>query len=167
MFYSFLWFSMRRMHTYGVRSFSKSFFLSFFKKKNREKSLLTLSSNESIAMISNHDSTRNPSRDSNRGSTGSNGSRDDKPFVPQKDRPNYTHCGLSGHTVDKCYKIHRYPLGYKPKSRNPDVNQATASQSVSNLVLTQNFPFSQEQCKQLITFLQTQSNVPSLQTQWA
>lgn len=29
------------------------------------------------------------------------------------------------HTVDKCYKIHRYPPGYKAKSRNPVANQAS------------------------------------------
>lgn len=29
-------------------------------------------------------------------------------------RPTCTHCGLIGHTVDKCYKKHGCPPGYKP-----------------------------------------------------
>jgi hypothetical protein len=32
---------------------------------------------------------------------------------PCKEHPLCTHCGLLGHTVEKCYKLHRYPLGYK------------------------------------------------------
>jgi hypothetical protein len=24
-----------------------------------------------------------------------------------------THCGMAGHTVDKCYKLHGFPLGFK------------------------------------------------------
>ena len=31
----------------------------------------------------------------------------------KRDRPLCTHCGIQGHTVDKCYKLHGYPLGYK------------------------------------------------------
>lgn len=35
-----------------------------------------------------------------------------------------TYCGLLGHTVDRCYKIYGYPLGYKPKYKNnPSANQ--------------------------------------------
>ncbi|RVW43641.1 hypothetical protein CK203_097045 [Vitis vinifera] len=25
---------------------------------------------------------------------------------PRRDRPLYTHCGLQGHTMEKCYKLH-------------------------------------------------------------
>uniref|UniRef100_A0A7N2MSN6 CCHC-type domain-containing protein n=1 Tax=Quercus lobata TaxID=97700 RepID=A0A7N2MSN6_QUELO len=34
----------------------------------------------------------------------------------KKGRPQCTHCGAMGHVVDKCYKLHGYPLGYKFKS---------------------------------------------------
>ena len=30
-----------------------------------------------------------------------------------RNRPICTYCGMSGHTVDKCYKKHGYPPGYK------------------------------------------------------
>ena len=36
---------------------------------------------------------------------------------PRRDRPLYTHCGLQGHTMEKCYKLHGYPPGYKPKQK--------------------------------------------------
>ena len=30
-------------------------------------------------------------------------------------RPICSHCNISSHTVDKCYKLHGYPPGYKSK----------------------------------------------------
>ena len=33
----------------------------------------------------------------------------------KKERPVCTYCGFTGHVTDKCYKLHGYPLGYKPK----------------------------------------------------
>lgn len=32
-------------------------------------------------------------------------------------RPTCTHCGLLGHVVDRCYKLHGYLLGYWSKSK--------------------------------------------------
>ena len=32
-------------------------------------------------------------------------------------RPQCTHCGAMGHVVDKCYKLHGYPPGYKFKNK--------------------------------------------------
>ena len=31
---------------------------------------------------------------------------------PRKDKPICSHCGLKGHTADKCYKLHGYPPGF-------------------------------------------------------
>ena len=36
-------------------------------------------------------------------------------YKSMKDKPYCTHCGMLGHTIEKCYKIHGYPPGYKPK----------------------------------------------------
>ncbi|KAL6321896.1 hypothetical protein AAG906_035604 [Vitis piasezkii] len=36
---------------------------------------------------------------------------------PRRERPIFTHCGLTGHTVDRCYKLHGFPPGYKPKGK--------------------------------------------------
>lgn len=39
---------------------------------------------------------------------------------PKKERPICSHCGIQGHTVDKCYKIHGFAPGYKTyQSRLP------------------------------------------------
>ena len=32
-------------------------------------------------------------------------------------RPQCTHCGALGHVIDKCYKLHGYPPGYKFKTK--------------------------------------------------
>ena len=44
----------------------------------------------------------------------------------KKERPVCSHCGITGHKVEKCYKIHGYPLRYKSRTR-PAANQVTAS----------------------------------------
>ncbi|XP_010539135.1 PREDICTED: uncharacterized protein LOC104813264 [Tarenaya hassleriana] len=33
---------------------------------------------------------------------------------PSKSRPYCTHCGLQGHTISRCYKLHGYPPGVHP-----------------------------------------------------
>ena len=43
----------------------------------------------------------------------------------KKERPVCTYCGLIGHIADKCYKLHGYPLGYKPKGNGPMANQVS------------------------------------------
>lgn len=55
----------------------------------------------------------------------------------RKDRPICSHCGLAGHTVDRCYKLHGFPPGYKtgqstssrPKPKSQAQAQAQAHQS--------------------------------------
>ena len=36
---------------------------------------------------------------------------------PRRERPICIHCGLTGHTVDRCYKLHGFPPCYKPKGK--------------------------------------------------
>ena len=41
-----------------------------------------------------------------------------KVFLKSKNgRPQCTHCGAMGHVVDKCYKLHGYPPGYRFKNK--------------------------------------------------
>ncbi|XP_020870726.1 uncharacterized protein LOC110225407 [Arabidopsis lyrata subsp. lyrata] len=52
-----------------------------------------------------------------------------------------SHCGYTGHTVDKCYKIHGYPLGFKHKHKNQsdkssDRQSLPAKPVVAQLALT-------------------------------
>ena len=42
-----------------------------------------------------------------------------------KERPLYTHCGKLGHTVNKCYKLHGFPPGYKFKNKNVMAHQVS------------------------------------------
>ena len=64
-------------------------------------------------------------------------------FHIRKDRPICSHCGVSGHTMEKCYRIHGFPPGYKfSKGKN-------ASSSVHQVSGPQ-LPITYEQCQQLI-----------------
>ena len=36
---------------------------------------------------------------------------------PKRDKPFCSHYGMQGHTIDKCYKFHRYPPSYNPKPK--------------------------------------------------
>ena len=48
----------------------------------------------------------------------------------KKERPFCTHCNIPRHTINKCYKIHGYPLGYKPKGKgNATANQVSSNRS--------------------------------------
>ena len=40
-----------------------------------------------------------------------------------KDRPICTHCGKHGHTMEKCFKLHGFLLGFKSKGKTSMVNQ--------------------------------------------
>lgn len=50
---------------------------------------------------------------------------------PKRDRPFCTHCCLQGHIVDRCYKLHDFPLAYKPKTKQvpikPQANQVATT----------------------------------------
>ncbi|XP_057953807.1 uncharacterized protein LOC131148088 [Malania oleifera] len=50
-----------------------------------------------------------------------------------KERPLCTHCGKLGHTIDKCYKLHGFPPGFKFKNNK----YATAHQVSSNIDFVQ------------------------------
>ena len=76
----------------------------------------------------------------------------------RKERPVCSHCGITGHTVEKCYKIHGYPPGYKSRAR-PAANQVTAStvgHYDGNTHGNASLPITSEQCHQLISFLNSQ-----------
>jgi hypothetical protein len=70
-----------------------------------------------------------------------------------------THCGLAGHTVNKCYKLHGFPPGFKFTRRlTPSVhsviqnNEGIIFDSSSS---TPQLPITAEQCQKLLEFLQT------------
>ncbi|KAL5789092.1 hypothetical protein ACOSQ2_003980 [Xanthoceras sorbifolium] len=92
--------------------------------------------------------------------------------MKKKDRPICSHCGIMGHTMDRCYKLHRYPPGYKPKGKAQQQQQSLI-QSISKSTLSSSSgvssPFAMtatasssspshltaDQCQQLIAYLST------------
>ena len=84
-----------------------------------------------------------------------------KTFKKGKERPTCSHCGLLGHTVEKCYKIHGYPPGYKTKARANQVLSFDSIQESTPANTQSPFPFTMEQCQKLIAMIggsETQNN---------
>ena len=50
---------------------------------------------------------------------------------PKKERPICTYCGVVGHIADKCYKLHAYPPGYRPKGKS-SANQVSSARNFGN-----------------------------------
>lgn len=78
----------------------------------------------------------------------------------KRERPYCTHCKYQGHTVDKCYKLHGYPPGYKQKQKSAVVNHVSTPSSFDNKNIqekTEIADFFQHldnnQCNQLMTLL--------------
>ena len=75
----------------------------------------------------------------------------------KKERPLCTHYNMLGHTIDKCYKLHGYPLGYKPKGRS-SANQVTCNLGTATQSGSIQCPISEAQCEQLLAFLNAGCN---------
>uniref|UniRef100_A0A2N9ETF6 Reverse transcriptase Ty1/copia-type domain-containing protein n=1 Tax=Fagus sylvatica TaxID=28930 RepID=A0A2N9ETF6_FAGSY len=71
----------------------------------------------------------------------------------RKERPLCSHCGITGHTMEKCYKLHGYPPGYKFKGKTHSANQTSMIEDAPHL------PFSQAQCQQLLALLSSQASL--------
>ena len=52
-----------------------------------------------------------------------------------KERPTCTHCGKTGHTVDKCYKKHGFPPGFKFKNKLFMAHQVSSDMLVAHTPL--------------------------------
>ncbi|KAG6698883.1 hypothetical protein I3842_08G041700, partial [Carya illinoinensis] len=66
-----------------------------------------------------------------------------------------SHCGLAGHIVDKCFKLHGYPPNYKfrDKSKTGSVNSVQQSSMVADNSST-TLPITVDQYQQLLALLQ-------------
>jgi hypothetical protein len=85
-----------------------------------------------------------------------------------KERPICSHCGIAGHTVDKCYKLHGYPPGFnftkqpsstgfadKPSAYSVLHSQEEITDNSSQPLLQ--LPFTAEQCHQLLALIKPQA----------
>jgi len=85
----------------------------------------------------------------------------------RKEKPICTHCGVPGHTADKCYRLQGFPPGFKftknikkfaPSHSANHVQEAdtnSVSSTNSHHVVPQ-LPITPDQCQQLLSFLQQQ-----------
>ena len=97
-----------------------------------------------------------------------------------KERPVCSHCGVTGHTIEKCYKLHGYPPGYKLKGKNAKAKQvarpnfgANFGVEESNFVPvrqsfpSQAFPFTAKQCQRILAMIggssSSQGNMATLE----
>ncbi|EOA26314.1 hypothetical protein CARUB_v10025083mg, partial [Capsella rubella] len=55
----------------------------------------------------------------------------------RKDKPICSHCGFTGHVVDRCYKLHGYPPGWKPRKQQTATSQSSQYTSSSPAVIAQ------------------------------
>lgn len=67
----------------------------------------------------------------------------------KKERPTCSHCGIKGHTVERCYKVHGYPPGYCALKSFTDASPNTNAPSDSWSSLTT------KQCQGLLNMLQS------------
>ena len=54
----------------------------------------------------------------------------------RKDRPIFSHCGVVGHTIEKCYKVHGYPPRFKFTINKPNQSIQHSSNQVHGTYLT-------------------------------
>jgi hypothetical protein len=69
-----------------------------------------------------------------------------------KDRPVCSHCGITGHTMEKCYRLHGFPPGYKFTKGKNSVSAANQVSSVVDHSVMPQLPITYEQCQQLMNF---------------
>ncbi|XLR35261.1 hypothetical protein S83_063161, partial [Arachis hypogaea] len=87
----------------------------------------------------------------------------------RKDRSLCAHCGLLGHTEDKCYRLHGYPPGYsqnKPvnaKSQVHHIAKVAHDQESQDPSPTSSFSLTAAQYNQLMTLLQTQQALQDIE----
>jgi hypothetical protein len=77
---------------------------------------------------------------------------------PWKEKPVCTHCGITSHTADKCYKLHGFPPGFKFTKRpfpSSSVKHAAQNYRESFFENSQvpHLPITAEQCQKLLEFL--------------
>ncbi|XP_041018074.1 mucin-2-like [Juglans microcarpa x Juglans regia] len=69
----------------------------------------------------------------------------------QSNRPVCKYCGITGHVIDKYYKLHGFPPGYKQKSRQPITANTVALND--NTSAASPFSLTEAQYKQLLSMI--------------
>ena len=99
---------------------------------------------ESVALFS-----RGSNTSSNKGNYASK-------YNGKNERPVCSHYGILGHVVDKCYKIHNNPPGYKNKGKRHSTNQVSLGSNLDNADSMEELTtvaLTSSQCHQLMSIL--------------
>jgi hypothetical protein len=75
-----------------------------------------------------------------------------KPQAPRKDKPTCSHCGIIGHTMEKCYRLHDYPPGFKFTKNKGSSHSANHVQDFEHQLFP-HLSITQEQCQQLLALI--------------
>lgn len=73
-------------------------------------------------------------------------------------RPQCTHCGILGHVVDKCYKLHGYPPGYKFKNKGQQGGSSFANTVTITYNLEENVSLTRAKYQQFLSLLNSQAH---------
>ncbi|XP_019153627.1 PREDICTED: uncharacterized protein LOC109150175 [Ipomoea nil] len=73
--------------------------------------------------------------------------------------PICTHCGFTGHTADKCYKLHGYPPGWRPRNRS--IGAANQIQVAAQVPLEDTVSLSQSEYMMFKQLLQRETTTQS------
>ena len=94
---------------------------SLIRQEERQRSIgkLSVPYVQSTALLCNTDAARSISA---------------KQGFQKRDKPTCSHCGLVGHTMEKCYKLHGYPPGYKTRGKGPVANQVSLPNFGTNAI---------------------------------
>lgn len=92
-----------------IPSITEVFSLLIQEEHQRSAGILELPS-DAVALAVSDASKKAPPPDRNR--------KADNSGQHSGQRPICSHCGIRGHVVDRCYKLHGYPPGYKFRSSN-------------------------------------------------
>ena len=82
-----------------------------------------------------------------------------KPFNKAKTgRPQCTHCGGLDHVVDKCYKLHGYPPGYKFKNEGSQATSFANNVVAADTSLDESVNLTHSEYQQSLSLLNTHSH---------
>jgi hypothetical protein len=82
-------------------------------------------------------------------------------WTNRKEKPICSHCGIPGHTIDKCYRVHGFPPGFKFTKNQSSVHSMSQRQGAElTTIAPPQLPITLEQCQQLMAFIQHQSTAP-------
>jgi len=78
----------------------------------------------------------------------------------RKPKPVCSHCGVTGHTIEKCYRIHGFPPGFK-FTKTKSIGNSFANQVQNADTSSSSMPFTHDQVQQLMVFMQNMQDSPS------